>query len=877
MERKIIIAVDYGTTYSGVAWAQTARPDVKYTITQWPNSTDTFEGKTQDKVPTELSYDKNGHVKWGFQISQDEFRFQWFKLGLDESQTGGVSHLTVEYPDPRALSPSSTHSATSLTTDFLACIRKHVSDVLKVKLGQDVLEITPLGFIITVPAIYDDAAKARTAACARQAGMGDDVRIITEPEAAIIYTLDAMDPHNLKSGIPSSCALHPQVKVREAAPGSGSACGSTFLNRIFAKDLDVMFDDNEQWDDDIKQQAMDEFEVSKRDFTGSENKMMLAVGGLADDTLTGVRRGRLNIPASKVKTAYFQPVVSTIITLVQSQIKQTKAPKAVLLVGGFGRNPYLRHCLQSVVGTEIKVLQPGRAWTAVVEGALIWGLNDHSPTDSRINIASRKARKAYGIKVEIPFSSFEHEDADKYWDFYHGTFFITAMRWFVRKGDDIDQDEPLISHYVTKRRVVDGPPIVHSTRLYSFNSITDASPPDFPETSMKQLVSLVADLSTIPVSEIPQKLGSDGNMWYVLEFDIRTKFFSAHTEYSLWHDGEQYGKVDAERRKDPAHHALSKILVLGATGTQGLAVVRAIISESFTSSVHALTRDTKSDKAQALAALASQVQLFEGTFDDISALETAVKGCSAVFINTSPSLADPAAETRHVRTILSVFAASKSIKRVIYSSTAGTTDPNAPGAFGSHPDMTPGNLPYHVTLDKYTNEQAVMRAAKENAWQSTILRPAVFLTNLLEPMSSFKFPELKKQKKIRGMLPPETEFDWIDPRDIGEVAAKVLLGRSPDSSDVQFVELAGERATLQTVVSAMEKAAGVKIEIEQVDREQAKMSEDPVTKAMAGIWLVDHHARVGDWIGARRFGFVPGSVADFFEGSKEAVRKAIGA
>jgi nucleoside-diphosphate-sugar epimerase len=191
--------------------------------------------------------------------------------------------------------------------------------------------------------------------------------------------------------------------------------------------------------------------------------------------------------------------------------------------------------------------------------------------------------------------------------------------------------------------------------------------------------------------------------------------------------------------------------------------------------------------------------------------------------------------------------------------------------------MTPGKLPYHVALDKYTNEQAVVKAAKEKAWQCTILRPADFLTNFLEPMSSFRFPELKKENKIRAMLPPETEFDWVDPGEIGKVAAKILLERTPNSSDVQFVELAGGRAALQTVISAMEKAGGVKIDIDQVDREEAKKSDDWVTRTMTGIWLVDQDARIGDWDGAERFGVVPRSIADFFESSKEAIREAVGA
>ena len=45
-------------------------------------------------------------------------------------------------------------------------------------------------------------AQAKTRACAEKAGMGSGsaLHIISEPEAAAMYALDAMDPHNIKVG-----------------------------------------------------------------------------------------------------------------------------------------------------------------------------------------------------------------------------------------------------------------------------------------------------------------------------------------------------------------------------------------------------------------------------------------------------------------------------------------------------------------------------------------------------------------------------------------------------------------------------------------------------------------------------------------------------
>lgn len=81
-DRKIIVGIDFGTTYSGVAWAETQRADRRTAITAWPISKHSREGESSDKVPTKLRY-AGDDVQWGFSIPvtapQDEV-LEWFKL-----------------------------------------------------------------------------------------------------------------------------------------------------------------------------------------------------------------------------------------------------------------------------------------------------------------------------------------------------------------------------------------------------------------------------------------------------------------------------------------------------------------------------------------------------------------------------------------------------------------------------------------------------------------------------------------------------------------------------------------------------------------------------------------------------------------------------
>ena len=213
---------------------------------QWPNIEGSLEGQTSDKVPTQLCY-ADDECLWGFAIPEENLRYQWFKLDLDPAQKDQeISLLAMDYPDPKALVPgaplsaidspnpkalapgytdwklknsfkhgaskknrtkngaakteTAKNDAEKLVTDYLSQLRNHTEKILRLKLGDSVVDTTPTSWTITVPAVWSDGAKAKTQRCALAAGTGSSIRIISEPEAAVVYALDAMDPHNLEVG-----------------------------------------------------------------------------------------------------------------------------------------------------------------------------------------------------------------------------------------------------------------------------------------------------------------------------------------------------------------------------------------------------------------------------------------------------------------------------------------------------------------------------------------------------------------------------------------------------------------------------------------------------------------------------------------------------
>ena len=76
---------------------------------------------------------------------------------------------------------------------------------------------------------------------------------------------------------------------------------------------------------------------------------------------------------------------------------------------------------------------------------------------------------------------------------------------------------------------------------------------------------------------------------------------------------------------------VSRIFVIGATGAQGLPVVRGLVSDG-RYSVLALSRDPSSTRAKSLVEM-GDVEILEGTFADEAILREGMRACDGAFIN----------------------------------------------------------------------------------------------------------------------------------------------------------------------------------------------------------------------------------------------------
>lgn len=564
-DRKILVAVDFGTTFSGVAWAQTGDPEAQTVIIQWPDATsDSLEGVSSDKVPTEIFYDGDNY-KWGFQIEESAQRHQWFKLDLDPSQLRD-SPLASNYVDPIRAPPG--YDPSKLVTDFLTGVRGHVERVLRYQIPEGALRSTPIEYIITVPAVWSDTAQAKTRACADAAGMGvgASLHIISEPEAAALYALKALNTHGLKIGDTfmlcdagggtvdlityKVSSLKPVLKLTEVSPGSGSLCGASYLDRGFQEYLNEKLGNESGYDDEVLEEASKRFEaVVKRQFRGtSGEEFHIPVPGLQDNQELRIRKNKMTLLGTEVR-AIFDPVVNEVLKLVVGQIDAAKRPvKAVILVGGFGQNAYLRDAIRhEVKSSNVTVLQSPNAWTAVVRGALIRGLASTSPAYATVKISGRSARKHYGINCGRQYLSVEHGDSRKIWDACSGFFRTYMMQWFIEKGELVKEDNPVRLNYQRKRLVSRGLFTTISTTIYCSSDPQNTGAPRFVEDeTVTQLVKVEADLSRIPISKIPKTKGADNKMYFQVDYAIQVTYLSAYTSYELIYGGVNYGHVNSE-------------------------------------------------------------------------------------------------------------------------------------------------------------------------------------------------------------------------------------------------------------------------------------------------------------------------------------------
>lgn len=207
------------------------------------------------------------------------------------------------------------------------------------------------------------------------------------------------------------------------------------------------------------------------------------------------------------------------------------------------------------------------------------------------------------------------------------------------------------------------------------------------------------------------------------------------------------------------------VVVTGATGRQGGAAARALLSRGW--AVRALVRDP--DKGEALALKEAGAILFRGDLDDVASLDAALAGAYGVFsVQTFTGPDGLVGEVRQGKAVAAA-AARAGVAHFVYSSVGGADRPGEVRHFA-----TKGEVERHI---------------EALGLPATILRPTFFITNF-EGLG----PQWAEGSLVLTLAVLErTRLQMITPADIGNIAAEAF--GAPADYLGRVIEIAGDELT----------------------------------------------------------------------------------
>ncbi|KAH3830275.1 heat shock 70 kDa protein 12A-like [Dreissena polymorpha] len=494
----VVAAIDFGTTYSGWAFSfkhEFESDPLKISAKQWiGGSLLSSKGPTcvlikpDGKSLEAFGYDAeskyadlaetHAHKQW--------YYFKRFKMEL-YSKGGGVKR-DVKIKD-------ATDKELSAIIVFSLAIRFLKDDVMNMsrqRLKDGGVTDADVHWVLTVPAIWDDAAKQFMREAAEKAGIaGNQLSIALEPEAASLYCRHLPVERNTGDNSVSLASFKAGKKylvldcgggtvdvtvhevtasgdLKELHKASGGGWGGTkvddeyfkFLQKLIGAPVMRKFIDKHM--EDYIDMFRD-FEIKKRDIAPSKKDLITVRMPAAlldeyqeetDETLkdalpSTTYAGKITMTGDKMRVdvsvfkLFFKDALEHIVEHIGNLMRRPEVQgcAAIVMVGGFSESPMLQEEVRRKFPST-QVIVPMDAGLAVLKGAVIFG---HRPNI----ITQRVSKYTYGVSCAQVYSSDRHPVHRKYTD-----------------KDGIDHVDNVFSVHVKAGQVL-GNNEVQSTEKYS--------------------------------------------------------------------------------------------------------------------------------------------------------------------------------------------------------------------------------------------------------------------------------------------------------------------------------------------------------------------------------------------------------------------------
>ncbi|XP_052812349.1 heat shock 70 kDa protein 12A-like [Mya arenaria] len=471
----VVAAIDFGSTYSGYAF-QFRGSDKICTVSSFHGSTVTY------KTPTVILFDKDKNFNsFGYQAENKYAElaeldnhvgwrnFRCFKMELYRSKEQRKLRVTSKLKDDQG----QTMDIIDVFGGAIKFLREELLETLLANAPR--FEENDIKWLITVPAIWEDAAKQIMVLAAEKAGIArENLQLVYEPEAAAIFCKNeystAVDSRQKDIFKPGSNFILVDLgggtvditahKVNDdgtldaLVPPSGGPWGGHNVNKKLFELLEDLFGAEvfrkfsaEEKDEQLELERS--FEVKKRQDGQFSIKLPARLIELAGETKmkeikhsqkVSFRKDKLFVNDTAVLGIFKETVEHTIVHV--SKILQKadlQNVSTIVLVGGFAESKVLQQEFKSRFNPKQYLLViPQAPELAVLKGAALYGLNESL-------IRSHRMPYTVGIDAAVEFEEGRHPAKLRH--FQNGSFKCTGIfKVFIERGTQIQPNTASAEH-----------------------------------------------------------------------------------------------------------------------------------------------------------------------------------------------------------------------------------------------------------------------------------------------------------------------------------------------------------------------------------------------------------------------------------------------
>ncbi|KIM86827.1 hypothetical protein PILCRDRAFT_4705 [Piloderma croceum F 1598] len=588
--RKLVLAFDVGTTYSGISYSildPGEVPEIKG-VTRHdfvsPSSEPcsfSFRFPAQEnvggdsKIPSILYYDLDGELRAvGAEALQEHIveeaedngwiKLEWWKLHLRPKHLVS-SHVSDDDIPALPLNKSAVQVLGEFMKYLYRCAQTYIQDTHSREVWKSIEN--DIDFVLTHPNGWEGAQQSDIRRAAIIAGLIEDtvdghsrLQLLTEGEASLHFCLgNGLTADFLKNGqgvivvdagggtvdLSAYCMTVSPDSFEEIAPTECRLQGSVFISRrarafLQEKLKRSIFGTSANIDN-----MVNVFDKStKLKFRNPDDPSYIRFGGVKDrDLAVGIRSGQLKLPGSEV-AVFFEPSIQCIIDAIEQQSQAAyKNISSVFLVGGFAASDWLFSRLQKYLSwSGINLCRPdSHVNKAVADGAVSFYL-DHC-------VSVRVAKWTYGTSCRVRFNPLDEEHCSRidtvYTDFSGLRFVPKAFSPILAKGTRVTEDIEFERSYFEDRIAVEYCDRITTDILCYRGESQDPAWRDIEPEMFSTLCHITADTSQMAKALRPLH-GPGGTRYYRLSYRIVLLF--GLTELKAQIDWMENG----EQKRSPA-------------------------------------------------------------------------------------------------------------------------------------------------------------------------------------------------------------------------------------------------------------------------------------------------------------------------------------